>query len=213
MSYQTRGQATDAGWETVAAYRVEVQRREQSPGVYVYRTRAVYDEGRDRRAWHGLQVNAAARWLQQHFRGLQLVSEPATTEPETLVQIARVLVFQPAAAGKPQVICEGRQAVCGVIQAGRMFRLQVQFVTSDLSAHHPHSYNAQLYAYNRDTAGLRQLGTSTLQPYLEGAEAYSLTLDGVQLDAGNYRIEVVVRIHCDTRPMIGYVEVPVLQVI
>ncbi|MBZ0294615.1 MAG: hypothetical protein K8L99_18770 [Anaerolineae bacterium] len=206
-------QTADAGWETMAAYRVEFQRRQQSPGVYTYRTRVAHAQSRNNQTWRGLQMSTANRWLSQHFRGLQLPEDAYTTDPELYVQIVRVQVLQPPDTDQPQIICEGRHIICGVIQAGQAFKLQVHFIASDLTPHNPHSYNAQFYVYNRDSAGFRHLGTSALQPYFAEQEGYSLTLEGAQLEAGNYRMEIVVRIHCNERPMIGYVEVPVLQVI
>lgn len=127
------------------------------------------------------------------------------------MNIIRLEVFQPPDSGQPSSIMMPSQILSGFVQAGKPFTFCAVFKVVGVSAKKPTSYSAQFYAYNLDTRDVTYLGYSQPAPFVEGDETQTIILPGVMLEAGLYRLQVVAKL--EGTPTLGYLEVPMFQVV
>lgn len=188
----------ESGWETVSAFQIEFQRREHTPGIYEYRTQVQSKGGGH--FWRGLQPASASRWIERQITHLQAYQESLS---EIQISIIDVAVYQAGMSDTPH----------SPIRAHQGFSLHVDFTVGGLLDYCPQSYFATFYAHTRDYQHTLHLGHSDPQEFVQGQGVYSLTLNRpAGLAMGSYKLEVVVRLNCADRPLMGYLEVPRLEV-
>ena len=227
---------TGDDWQAIQAFVVTFE--EKTGGQR--RVRVRHEATGTEQIWHGQNIRAAATWMTQFadkprqpaaprvtlnpaMQSLldkveNLQANPAAVQPPVpTVKITRVRAFQPPQQALPVGLIPGAQLSPGIIKADQLFRLETEFTVSGLAAlddsQLPQRYNAQFFVVDRGLGTVLSLGSSPVYAFTPGQATYTVTLDEVVLRAGTYRLEVVTRLERQSGAWMGYLEVPILQIV
>jgi len=142
-------------------------------------------------------------------------ARPAVAPPVT-VEMTQVQAFQPPRTETPVGIGKAGQPFSGFVRSGEPFALQVSFALTGPAAaevaKEQVAYRAQFYTRNLSTGERTHLGDTKPDTLVEGKLSYRAVLPHVTLEQGMYRSRVLVRLQ-STPPILGYLKVPLLQVV
>jgi hypothetical protein len=132
------------------------------------------------------------------------------------VEITQIQAFQPPHAGTPVGIGRGGRPFSGFGRSGEPLALQVSLAlagpTAAVVAKEQVAYCAQFCAGDLSTGERTHLGDTKPDALVEGNMSYTATVPRVTFQPGLYRLLVLTTVET-TPPSVGYLEVPMLQVV
>ena len=142
-------------------------------------------------------------------------AQPAPALPVT-VEVTQVQAFQPPQTERPIGIGKAGQSFSGFVRSGEPFALKASFGLAKPGADdivkRRTTYNARFHVRNLITRAKIALGDTKATPLVEGEVPYTVLLPPTSLQPGVYRLWALVTVH-STPPSMGYLEVPLLQVV
>jgi hypothetical protein len=132
------------------------------------------------------------------------------------VKVTQVRVFQPPKAEIPLGTGKAGAVFGGTVKGGQPFALEASFElcgpAADDVVKRQTTYNVQFYVRNLTTRAKKHLGDTKPDPLIEGKSPYTGTLPEVTLQSGLYCLRVLATLQ-GMPPIMGYLEVPMLQVV
>jgi hypothetical protein len=146
----------------------------------------------------------------------QPAAAPPAATPPVKVEVAQICAFQPPQAETPIAIGRAGQPFSGFVRSGEPFALKASFglvvPAAAQVAKKQVTYRAQFYARNLSTSERIHLGDTKPDPLIESKLSYAATLPVAALQPGMYRLWALVTLQ-STPPNVGYLEMPLLQVV
>jgi hypothetical protein len=220
----------EAKWNSLASFQVDFQTREAADRGDEQRTKVHHVETNSLEKWSGIQTDRLFQWIQNQLDN-QLnemtkekpAKEPTSAEilssktaPPQKLEVTYVRVFQPPKAETPIGFAKGDRPFPGMLKADQPFALQASFelekLAADEAAASKVTYKAEFHARNWSTGTKHHLGKTKPENFVAGRVSYDTVLPKVHLDPGHYSLGVLVTIQSKT-PNIGYLELPLLQVL
>jgi hypothetical protein len=217
-------------WNSLASFRVDFQIRQSSDRGEEQRTKVLHIETDSPEKWSGIQTDQLFQWIQNQLND-QLsgkikekpkIETPAAellatqALPPQKVDVTHVRVFQPPKAEMPIGFAQAGQPFPGMLKGDKPFTLQAGFELDeqavDQAAKNQLTYIAQFHVRNRSTGTKHHLGNTEPDNFIIGKVSYDTILPEVQLDPGHYSLGVLVTVQSRT-PSLGYLELPLLQVL
>jgi hypothetical protein len=230
--------ATRGEWKSSASFVVVFQARQMQDGTRQQRVKAHHKEA-DRHAiwphegeeWPGLESTQPWEWmveqLGERVEPVPTVEEeppvearpaesPPLAVPQARLQVTQIRAFQPAQAETPIGTGRAGDLFRGTVQGSEPFALEASFelveTTGAELARERGTYRAKFYARNRSTGECIHLNDTEPQPLVGNKSPHTAKLPGATLPPGNYKLQVLVQLEC-LPPILGYLEVPLLQVV
>jgi hypothetical protein len=227
--------AVEGAWKALASFVVEFQVRRVSEGREVEkRTTAHHVEADKSEEWPGIEGEQLRQWMLEQV-GEKLPPEPEkevpVEEPVRLAQVAeaqpgaglpatvavaRLRAFQPSRTKVPSAVGEAGQPFHGCVRGNETFALEASFELAGPAAVEAASerrtYSLQFYARDLSTRASTHLGSTPPDRLVEDKLSYTAVLPEIILPPGMYRLQAVATIQ-STPPVLGYLEVPLLQVV
>ena len=141
---------------------------------------------------------------------------PPTAAPPVKVEVTRICAFQPPGAETPTAVGEAGNPFSSFVSSGEPFALEVSFelggpAAADIVKRRT-TYSAQFHVHNLTTRAKTSLGDTKAAPLVAGEPPYTARLPQASLQPGVYRLWALVTLQ-STPPSMGYLEVPMLQVV
>ena len=215
--------ATETEWKSFASFVVVFQVRQPKDQTEEQRIKVHHKESDKHEKWSGIEGEQPWRWmLDQLGEKVQQVPQserltgvqPAAASPVT-VEIAQVQAFQRPQAETPIAIGKAGRQFQGFVRSGEPFALEVSFELAGPGAadivKRQATYSAQFHVRNLTTRAKTPLG-DTKAISLVGETPYTAILPQASLQPGLYRLQALVTLQ-STPPIVGYLKVPMLQVV
>lgn len=221
-------------WKLLASFVVEFQVRQVAGRASEERTTVHYMEADKSEEWPGIEGEQLRQWMLDQVseklpRDLEeevpvgepsavpLADEAQPTAPRPLtVAVAQLRAFQPPKTQVPSAVGETGRPFQGFVRGDVAFALEASFELAGPAAveaaSEQRTYSLQFYAHNRATGESIDLGATPPEVIGEAQPSYSAALSKVSLPPGMYRLHAVVVVE-GTPPVMGYLEVPLLQVV
>jgi len=214
------------GWRPFASFVVEFQTRQVEGRAAEQQTAIHYMEADRGETWPGIEARQLCQWMLDQIgeraiprsepdKAPSVTAYPATAPPVT-VKIAQAQAFQPPQAETPTALGKAGRPFLGFVRSSEPFALRVLFGLGGHAAINVTkkriTYRAQFHAYDLSTGKRTRLGDSEPDTLVEGEMSYSATLPEIRLQPGMYRLQVLTTLQ-DRPPVMGYLEVPLLQVV
>jgi len=228
MNEQPDGNETPppAEWRPFASFVVEFRQRSVGGQVerctHVHHVEADIDD-----EWPGMEGEQLCSWIVEHIQKkpqpeprLDLPPEPQTREEPSAavppVQVTRVRVLQPPDTGELAGGVQPAEWYRFLVKGNEPFDLEVFLELAEPlsreAATQNITYRVQTEARNRSTGDRVILGKSEPGVLREGAISYTAVLPVATLQPGTYSLRVLATL--DSRPpRLGYLEIPLLQVV
>lgn len=225
--------ATESEWKPFHAFWVEFQRRETEGraeerievshvpvehGAWLEdkRTEPTVIPGERLHQWMQNQVSERMPQVPEPPEEKPpMEAQPAEALPVT-VEMAQVQAFQPPQAETPIAIGRAGQPFSGFVRSSEPFALKASFEplvpAAAQVAKKQVTYRAQFHARNLSTTEKIPLGDTKAVSPVEGEAPYMALLPQTSLQPGVYNLRVLVTLQ-STPPSVGYLEVPLLQVV
>lgn len=217
-------------WNSLASFRVDFQTRQAADRGEEQRTKVHHIETNRLEKWSGIQTDRLFQWIQNQLND-QLnemikekpVKEPPSAEllssktlPPQKLEVTYVRAFQPPKAETPIGFAAAGQPFLGMLKGDQPFNLQAGFeldkLAADEAAGSKGTYKAEFHVRNWSTGTKQHLGNTEPENFVAGKVTYNTILPEVHLDPGHYSLGVLVTIQSRT-PSLGYLELPLLQVL
>lgn len=225
---------TEDGWKSFANFVVEFQVREIKGGAEEQRITVSYTPVKDG-TWQEdkrtkpivIPGEQLYRWMQNQVGEMMpQVTEPPEEKPPVgakpaaalpvTVEIAQVQAFQPPQTETPIAIGKAGRPFQGFVRSVEPFALEVSFALTGPGATNiaekQVAYSAQFYVRNLTTGAKTPLGDTEAAPLVAGESTYKAMLLQASLQPGVYRLRVLTTL-TSTPPIVGYLEVPLFQVV
>lgn len=217
-------------WNSLASFRVDFQIRQTADRGEEQRTKVHHLETNSLEKWSGIQTDQLFQWIQNQLNDQlngKIKEKPAKelasaellstkTLPPQKVDVTHVRVFQPPKAETPIGFAQAGQPFPGMLKGDKPFTLQAGFELDEQAADHAAksqlTYIAQFHVRNRSTGTKYHLGNTKPDNFITGKVSYDTILPEVHLDPGHYSLGVLVTVQSRT-PSLGYLELPLLQVL
>ncbi len=216
--------ATETEWKSFASFVVVFQVRQPKDQTEEQRIKVHHKESDKHEKWPGIEGEQPWRWmLDQLGEKVQQVPQserltevqPAAASPVT-VEIAQVRVFQRPQAETPIAIGKAGRQFQGFVRSGEPFALEVSFELAGPGAadivKRQATYSAQFHVRNLTTRAKIFLGDAETAPLVAGVAPYTAMITQESLQPGLYRLQALVTLQ-STPPIVGYLKVPMLQVV
>lgn len=216
-----------AHWQPFAQFGVEFQKRtveDAETGEQEYQTAVHHIETGVGTAWPGIESELLCGWMTeraygaagQEVREVSAVATAPTISAPTRVTITQIRVFQPPDAKILIATGKADQPLDGIIAAGKPFTLEAAIELAEAVAPDPErsiAYNAQFYVR---TLGVKessqQLDVTGPTLFTPGKTSFTARSAAVSLQRGTYRLQLLVSVQ-STPPTLGFLEIPLLQVV
>ena len=217
-------------WNSLASFQVDFQTRQAADRGEEQRTKVNHIETNSLEKWSGIQTDRLFQWIQNQLNDQlnKMVKEKPAKEPPSAelpssktvpsqkLEVTYVRVFQPPKAETPIVFAQAGRPFPGMLKGDQPFTLQAGFELDKLAADEvagsKDTYKAEFHVRNRSTGTKHHLGNTKPENFVAGKVAYDTVLPKVHLDPGHYSLGVLVTIQSKT-PSLGYLELPLLQVL
>jgi hypothetical protein len=216
--------AGEGEWKPFASFVVEFQARAAEGRARERRTTVHYMEGDRGETWPGIEGQSLCRWMLDQMgetvdwdREEEAPGEarPVAPPPVT-VDITQIQAFQPPHAASPVGIGRSDRPFSGFVRSGEPLAFQVSFAlagpTAAVAAKEQVAYRARFYAGDLSTGERMHLGDTEPDALVEGNVSYTAMVAHVTFQPGLYRLLVLTTVET-TPPSVGYLEVPMLQVV
>jgi hypothetical protein len=226
--------ATESEWKPFAAFFVELQGREiegqaeerrievshmpVKDGAWQEdkRTEPIVIEGERLYQWMQNQVGDRMPQAPEPLEEEPPVEAKPAPAPPVTVEITQIQAFQPPQAATAIGIGRADHPLSGFVRSDEPFALEVSFGLAgpgaDAIVKRRIKYNAQFHVRNLTTKEKSSLGDTQIALLVEGEAPYEALLPPTSLQPGLYHLWALVTVH-STPPSIGYLEVPMLQVV
>lgn len=216
--------AGEGDWKPFASFVVEFQAREVEGRAEERRTAIHYMEADKSETWPGIESDQLCQWMldqvgekvqREPEEGPPVEARPATV-PSVTVEITQIQAFQPPQNETPSAIGQAGRPFQGFVRSSEPFALKASFVLTGLAApdttKRQITYSAQFHAYNLSTGERTHMGDTSPDTLAEGESSYKAVLPEATLQPGVYRLWVLATLQ-GAPPTVGYLEVPMLQVV
>jgi hypothetical protein len=224
LSSQRAVEAAEGEWQPFASFVVEFQARRIKGLAEERRTMVHHMEADKGETWSGIEGERLCHWMldQVGARVQQVIEEklPAEVRPAfacpVTVEIAQVRAFQPPQTETPIGVGEAGRPFRGFVRGGEPFALEASFGLAGPAAAEiakkQITYHAQFHARSLPTGERIHLGDIKPNTLVEGKLSYTAVLPEATLRPGLYRLRVLATLQ-GMPPILGYLEVPLLQVV
>ncbi len=228
--------AVEDAWKPLASFVVEFQVRQVAGQVAEERTTVHYMEADRSEEWPGVEGERLYRWMLdqvgdklhrepeeepgvEKLAAVEEVKLPAEVEPvpalPVTVTVAQLRAFQPPKTQRPSAVGKADRPFQGFVRGDVAFGLEASFElagpTAIQAANEKRTYHVQFYAHNLATGASIHLGSSEPDTLIKNQLSYTALLPEASLPPGRHRLLAVATVQT-TPPIMGYLEVPILQV-
>jgi len=222
----TNSPAGEGEWQPLASFVVEFQARKVEGRAEEQRTTVHHMEADKGEKWPGIEGEQLCQWMLDQV-GERVRREPEPIEeppvearpaaaPPVKLEITQVQAFQPPQAETPSAIGEAGRPFLGFARSNEVFALEASFALAGPAAveiaKEQVTYRAQFYAYTLSTGATIHLGDTEPDTLVESKLSYTALLPVATLQPGIYRLRVLATLQ-GTPPIVGYLEMPLLQVV
>jgi hypothetical protein len=234
--------ADPGAWGSLAAFVVEIQVREvqgqekeqliEVTHIPVSEDGTWLENDRHKDIVEGEQLY---EWMLAHLgKGVERSPEPEVTlavevQPSTppvppspvkvplaRVRFIQIQVFQPPQTETPLISSEAHQPWLSILQSRKPFRLEALLELSGPAAaelaKQQIAYYARFHAHDLATGAVTHLGDTEPGTLNGSRHSFSAGLSEATLLPGTYRLEILAMVESEP-PVLGYLKVPLLQVI
>jgi hypothetical protein len=225
----TNAPAGEGEWKPFASFVVEFQARQIDGQPRERRTVVHHIEADQGETWPGIACERLCQWMLDQWGEkaeqaperakpsppARAAAAPPVSAPSANFQVTQVWAFQPPQATTSACACKAGQIFQGSVRGSEPLAFEASLALTGPGAadvaRERRAYRARFYARRLPTGTLIHLGDTRLGTLVEDRLAYTVRLPETSLPPGIYHLQVVAELRGQP-PLLGYLEVPVLQV-